>query len=145
MTDKLAWLEQGRSFVDGSQLVDWKKVFQSETWHWQYDTHELTYAIYLHDGQYWKLYLSRFVAPGAHEYSYGFGGVACRVVEVRYTANARSPHSALPKVRGDVEWIRTYEFDENIHEAIRCGETNKKYGAPYGLFQEGVAREGASS
>lgn len=134
MTDKLAWQEKGRTFVDGSRLVDWQMVYQSETWHWQYDTHELSYAIYAHDGQFWKLYHARYVEPGKLEYTQGFGGIACRVVEVRYTASAKSPHSALLKAPGDVEWIRTYEFDSGIHEVVRSGEQSEKYGAPYGVF-----------
>ena len=132
MTDKLAWQDRGRSFVDGSRLADWKKVFQSERWHWQYDTHELTYAIYAHDGQFWKLYHSRYVEPGRLEYTQGYGGVACRVVEVRYTTLARSPHSSLLKSPGDLEWIRTSEFDSRIHELVRAGEANDKYPAPDG-------------
>lgn len=52
----------------------------------------MTFAIYKHDGQYWKLYHARFVQPGADEYSYGFGGQSCRMVEVEYTRRARSSH-----------------------------------------------------
>ena len=128
MTDKLAWHEKGVSFVDGSRLEDWKKVFQSETWHWQYDTHELSFAIYAHDGQYWKLYQSRYVEPGKLEYTHGFGGIACRMVEVRYTATAKSPHSSKIKRVDDVEWIRTDEYDAGIHEVIRAGESSDRYG-----------------
>lgn len=56
MTDTLGWKIEGHSFRDGSLLADWEKIYQDSTWHWQYDTHEMTFAIYKHDGQYWKLY-----------------------------------------------------------------------------------------
>lgn len=131
MHEKLAWAQMGETFVDGSRLQDWQKIFQSELWHWQYDTHELTFAIYAHDGQFWKLYRSRFTAPGSSEYVYSYGGVACRMVEVRYLADGRSPHSALLKRAGDLEWIRTGEYDRNLHEVVRAGKTDKKYGEPY--------------
>jgi hypothetical protein len=64
MNDKLPWAVRGKTFVDGSALSDWVKVYQSRDWHWQYDSHELNFAIYQHDGQYWKLYQARF-AQGA--------------------------------------------------------------------------------
>ncbi len=136
--DTLGWQNRGHSFEDGSRLADWEKVYQSDTWHWQYDTHELTFAIYAHDGQYWKLYQSRYVAPGELDYTCGYGGVACRMVEVRYTCAARSPHSALPKSTDDIEWIRTYEFDGAMHEVIRAGEANEQYGLPYGETKVGA-------
>ncbi len=139
MTDTLGWLRRGEQFADGSSLADWQKVYQSETWHWQYDTHELTYAIYAHDGQFWKLYHSRFVAPGDTRYTNGYGGVACRVVEVRYLITTKSPHSSLLKAAGDLEWIRTYEFDPALHEVIRAGEQSAKYGLPYGQTAEAVS------
>jgi len=131
MHEKLAWAQMGETFVDGSRLQDWQKIFQSEIWHWQYDTHELTFAIYAHDGQFWKLYRSRQVAPASAEYVYAYGGVACRMLEVRYLVAGRSPHSALLKVPGDLEWIRTAEYNSAQHEVVRAGETNARYGAPY--------------
>ncbi len=131
MKDKLAWNVVGESFADGSRLADWRKVYQSGDWHWQYDTHEMTFAVYAHDKQFWKLYHARYVNPGDDRYTYDFGGVACRVVEVEYLATARSPHSAMLKKTGDLEWIRTYEFDPAIHRVVRAGERSDKYGEPY--------------
>ncbi|UWQ32379.1 hypothetical protein K3555_17830 [Leisingera sp. M527] len=131
MTDTLGWKIEGHSFRDGSLLADWEKIYQDSTWHWQYDTHEMTFAIYKHDGQYWKLYHARFVQPGADEYSYGFGGQSCRMVEVEYTRRARSTHSHMLMEKGDRQWIRTYEYDPAIMTVITAGEENGKYGAPY--------------
>ena len=131
MNDKLAWAIEGQTFADGSQLANWVKIYQSAQWHWQYDTHEMTFGIYRYDGQYWKLYQIRYVKPGEDDYSYGYGGVACRVVEVAYQATTRSPHSSMLKQKGDLEWIRTYEFDSSIHKVIRAAKTSQKYGEPY--------------
>ncbi len=131
MKDKLPWNVKGESFADGSRLADWRKVYQSSNWHWQYDTHEMSFAIYAHDGQFWKLYHVRYVHPGDDDYTFDFGGVACRVVETEYRVTARSPHSSLLKTKGDLEWIRTYEFDPAIHRVVRAGERNDKYGEPY--------------
>jgi hypothetical protein len=129
--DKLAWTVKGETFEDGSRLADWLKVYQSSDWHWQYDTHEMTFAIYEHDGQYWKLYHARHVSLGENKFTYGFGGVACRAVEVAYLDTTRSPHSSMLKQKGELEWIRTYEFNPAIHKVIRSGERNDKYGEPY--------------
>lgn len=131
MNEKLGWSVRGETFVDGSHLTDWIKIYQSEVWHWQYDTHELRFAIYRYDGQYWKLYQSRYVEPGDDVYSYGVGGVACRVIEVRYLKKGKSPHSARLREAGDLEWIRTDEFDPALHDIVRTGEASEKYGAPY--------------
>ena len=131
MNDTLLWLVKGKTFTDGSQLSDWVKIYQSPDWHWQYDTHELTFAIYEHDGQYWKLYHARFVQDGNDKYSYGFGGQACRMVLVEYLSKTRSPHSSMLNKKGDEEWIRTYEYDPMIHKILKVGERNDKYGKPY--------------
>ncbi|MEM8683295.1 MAG: hypothetical protein AAGF72_07690 [Pseudomonadota bacterium] len=131
MRDKLPWAVKGESFADGSRLADWQRVFRSTAWHWQYDTHEMSFSIYAHDGQFWKLYHARYVHPGDAHFTYGFGGVACRVVEVEYLHTARSPHSSMLQESGDLEWIRTYEFDPAIHRVVRAGERNEKYGKPY--------------
>ncbi len=131
MKDKLPWIIPGKSFADGSELADWVMIYQSPDWHWQYDTHELTFAIYAHDNQYWKLYRRRFVEPGATEYSYEFGGVACRMVLVEYLSQARSPHSSMLKSQGEQEWIRTYEYEPRIHKVLKAGEQSAKYGAPF--------------
>ena len=70
MTETLKWQIRGERFEDGSLLADWVKIEESGEWHWQYDTHELTFEIYEHDGQYWKLYRARFVPDGARDYAY---------------------------------------------------------------------------
>ena len=132
MTDTLQWAERGLSFSDGSRLADWVKIEESGVWHWQYDTHELTFDIYEHDGQYWKLYRARFVPEGEGDYAYGFGGQACRMALVEYKEQARSPHSSKLMRRGDREWVRTYEVDEAIHTVLKAGRRNAKYGEPYG-------------
>ena len=132
MNETLQWTVRGERFSDGSLLRDWVKIEDSGVWHWQYDTHELTFAIYEHDGQYWKLYHARFVPHGGNDYAYDFGGQACRMAEVEYLAQGRSPHSSRLMRRGDREWVRTYEVDETIHRVLKAGEANDKYGAPYG-------------
>lgn len=132
MTDTLQWAVRGESFTDGSRLADWVRIEESGVWHWQYDTHELTFEIYEHDGQYWKLYRARFVPEGADNHAYDFGGQACRMALVAYKARARSPHSSRLMQAGEREWVRTYEVDETLHEVLRAGRTDPKYGAPYG-------------
>ena len=135
MTETLAWLVRGESFQDGSRLDDWVKIEESGVWHWQYDTHELTFDIYEHDGQYWKLYRARFVQDGATEYAYGFGGQACRMALVEHKQRGRSPHSSKLMQQGDREWVRTYEVDEALHDVLKAGRRDAKYGAPYGPKQ----------
>ena len=130
MTDTLQWAVRGESFEDGSKLSDWERIAESGVWHWQYDTHELTFDIYEHDGQYWKLYRARFVPEGAREYTYGFGGQACRMALVRYRERARSPHSGRLRDRGSTEWVRTYEVDEALQEVRKAGRPDPKYGTP---------------
>ena len=132
MRDTLQWAVRGESFEDGSRLADWIKVEESGTWDWQYDTHEMTFAIYWHDGQYWKLYRARYVLDGETDYTYDFGGQACRMALVEYRTRARSPHSAKLMQPGDREWVRTYEVDEAIHRVLRAGQADPKYGQPYG-------------
>ena len=131
MRDTLGWTENGARFQDGSSLDDWQLIYQDDKWHWQYDTHEMTFGIYRHDNQYWKLYQVRFVAPGTTRYAFGYGGQACRVVQVKYTRKARSTHSHMLMEKGETQWIRTYEFDPDIMRVIRHGEKNEKYGAPF--------------
>lgn len=132
MTDTLLWKVRGEVFEDGSPLQDWVKIDAGRDWHWQYDTHELNFEIYEHDGQYWKLYRARFVPEGLTEYAYDFGGQACRMVLVEYRCQARSPHSSRLMRQGEHEWIRTYEFDETIHYVVKAGRQDTKYGAPFG-------------
>ena len=131
MNDKHPWAVKGQTFVDGSALTDWVKVYQYPDWHWQYDNHELSFAIYQHDGQYWKLYQARFAQQGLDHYSYDYGGLACRMVLVDYRVQARSPHSSILINKGEEEWIRTYEYDPAIHRVLIAGERNDKYGEPY--------------
>ncbi len=136
MNDTLPWHIQGVSFIDGSRLAeDWRKIHESGEWHWQYDTHELTFDIYEHDGQYWKLYRARFARDDGSGYAYGFGGQACRMALVRYRRQARSPHSHRLMAEGAEEWVRTYEVEESIHEVVKAGREDPKYGAPYGPKQ----------
>lgn len=131
MTDTLQWADRAQTrFSDGSHIADWELIHQSDQWHWQYDTHELTFAIYRHDGQFWKLYQARFVEPGDDRYSYGYGGQACRMVEVEYLRRCRSPHSKMLKESGAQEWIRTYEFDPSAQRVLRAGERDGRYGGP---------------
>lgn len=132
MRNTLQWARPGESFEDGSRFADWNLIEESGVWHWQYDTHELTFDIYQHDGQYWKLYRARFVPDEGTEYAHDFGGQACRMALVEYRQQCRSPHSSKLMRAGDVEWVRTYEVDEAIHIVRRSGQQDAKYGAPYG-------------
>ncbi len=124
MSDTLKWRVRGELFEDGSKLANWRKLEESP-WQWQYDTHELTFDIYEHEGDYWKLYRARWVPEGTTEYVYDFGGQACRMVRVKYQTTARSPHSHRLIQAGDFEWVRTYEYDESIHRLIKAGLHNK--------------------
>ena len=119
MTDTLQWAVRGESFEDGSKLSDWTKIETSGRWDWQYDTHELTFDIYEHDGQYWKLYRARFVPQGASDYAHDFGGQACRMALVEYKRQAGSPHSDL----------------NALVKHVKAGRSDAKYGAPYGPKQ----------
>ena len=76
MRDTLKWRLTGELFEDGSQLSDWQKIEQSH-WQWQYDTYELAFDIYEHDGEF------------------------------------------QPR---DLEWVRTYEYDDSIHRIVKAGE-----------------------
>ena len=133
MTDTLQWTLPGVRFENGSLFADdWRKIDETGEWHWQYDTHELTFEIYEYDGQFWKLYLLRFLPDDATDYVYGFGGQACRMALVRYQQKAKSPHSSKLYEAGDEEWVRTYEVDPDIHEVIKSGREDPKYGVPFG-------------
>lgn len=138
MTDTLQWVVRGESFDDGSKFSDWEKIAESGVWHWQYDTHEMTFDIYEHDGQFWKLYRARFASDTPNGYAYDFGGQACRMALVNYKRRARSPHSNLPKEAGDIEWVRTYEVDDRIHRVVKTGPETAKYG------RVGPARQSAA-
>ncbi len=131
MNDTLRWSARGEIFEDGSRFSDWIKVEEAGIWHWQYDTHEMTFDIYRHDGQFWKLYLIRTTTEDG-EYEYDFGGQACRMVLVSYKKNARSPHSNRAMKVSDLEWIRTYEYDPSLHTVVRAGDENAKYEPPFG-------------
>ncbi len=125
MRNTLPWRIRGKSFEDGSNIADWRKI-DTSPWQWQYDTHELGFNIYEHAGEFWKLYRIRFVPQDATEYQYDFGGQACRMALVEYKSRTRSPHSSRLMDDGDLEWVRTYEVDETIHTVIRSGQANKK-------------------
>lgn len=131
MSDTLAWIETGVRFRDGSLLDDWEEIYRDETWHWQYDTHALSYSIYKHDGQFWKLYRVRYARPGDKGYVYSYGGQACRMVQVEFTENAVSGHDNCVMGKGAQQWIRTYEFDSRVMKPLTVGEEGGKYGAPY--------------
>ncbi len=124
MSDTLKWQVKGELFEDGSPVSDWRKVEQSN-WQWQYDTHELAFDIYEHDGDYWKLYRARWVPRGSTEYVHDFGGQACRMVLVEYQTTARSPHSHKRMQAGDLEWVRTYEYDESVHRLTKAGQRSQ--------------------
>ncbi len=126
MKNTLRWTIPGEEFEDGSKIEDWRRI-ETSPWHWQYDSHELTFDIYEHDGHYWKLYRARFVPEGATEYAYDFGGQACRMALVEYKSRARSPHSSKLMEGGDREWVRTYEVDESFHNIVRTGRAYPKY------------------
>lgn len=133
MTDTLQWRHRGIDFSDGSRLADdWQLIEESGEWHWQYDTHELSYAIYEHDGQYWKLYRARFVPDGDDAYAYDYGGQACRMALVQYKRRAKSPHSSRLMAEGSEEWVRTCEVDRTLHDVVRAGRQDPRYGAPFG-------------
>ena len=117
MRTKLAWAVPGETFEDGSHLSDWKKI-ASFPWQWQYDTHELAFDIYEHDGGYWKLYRARTAAPGADRYEESFGGQACRMTLVAYRRRAGSPHSRRLLEAGELEWVRVEEVDPSLHEPV---------------------------
>lgn len=136
MSDTLQWRRRGLDFEDGSRLTeDWQLVYESDRWDWQYDTHELSFSIYAHDGQFWKLYRAPFVPEGGADYDYGFGGQACRMALVRYRPRAKSPHSSRLMAQGSEEWVRTYEVDLALHEVLRQGREDPRYGPAYGPKQ----------
>lgn len=123
--DTLRWTIPGEEFEDGSKLENWRRI-ETSPWHWQYDSHELSFGIYEHDGQYWKLYRARQVTLTGTEYEYDFGGQACRMTLVEYTVLSRSPHSSRLMQKGDLEWVRTYEVDETRHRIVKAGGNQAK-------------------
>lgn len=126
MKNTLPWRIPGQEFEDGSQLNDWHKI-ESSPWHLQFESnYEMTFDIYEHNGQYWKLYQARWVMEGSNEYVYRYGGQACRMAQVEYTTQSRSPHSGLRKEVGDLEWVRVYEVDERIHYVVKTGISNPR-------------------
>ena len=127
MKNTLQWRISGQEFEDGSLLSNWQKI-DSSPWHLQVESHyEMTFDIYEHDGQFWKLYRARWLMEGTTEYTYSYGGQACRMTQVAYKHAARSPHSGLLKTAGELEWVRVYEVDERIHTIIRSGQFDAKY------------------
>lgn len=129
MKNTLRWKVSGQEFEDGSKLQDWKKI-ESNPWHLQIESaYEMTFDIYEHDGQYWKLYQGRWVTENSNEYVYSYGGQACRMTQVEYIEKARSPHSGLLEEAGDQEWVRVYEVDKRIHHIVKAGKPSPKYGS----------------
>ena len=127
MKNTLRWRIPGQEFEDGSKLTDWKKI-DSSPWHQQFDSnYEMTFDIYEHEGQYWKLYQSRWATEVTNEYVYRHGRQVCRMSQVEYTTRSRSPHSGLLKETGDLEWVRVYEVDERIHYVVKAGQPDPKY------------------
>jgi len=127
MKNTLRWKIPGQEFEDGSQLKDWHKI-ESSPWHLQFENnYEMTFNIYEHDGQYWKLYQGRWVIEDSNEYVYRYGEQACRMNQVEYTRRSRSPHSGLLKEAGDLEWVRVYEVDERIHYVLKTGQPDLKH------------------
>ncbi|ABW31762.1 hypothetical protein [Acaryochloris marina] len=127
MKSTLRWNIPNQEFEDGSKISDWKQI-ESSPWHLQIESgYEMTFGIYEHDGQFWKLYQARWVVEGTTEYLYRYGGQACRMTQVEYKSQARSPHSGLLKNVGDLEWIRTYEVDAQLHRVIQVGRRDLKY------------------
>ncbi len=54
------------------------------------------------------------------------------VADVDYLTNsrlsrARSPHSSRLVQTGDLEWVRTYEVDDEIHHVVKAGQNDPKY------------------
>ena len=127
MKNTLRWRIPGQEFEDGSQVDDWHKI-ESSPWHLQFESnYEMTFDIYEHAGQYWKLYQARWVTEGSNEYVYRYGGQACRMTQVEYITRSRSPHSGLLKEVGDLEWVRVYEVEERIHYVVKTGQSDHKY------------------
>lgn len=127
MKNTLQWRIHGDEFEDGSKIADWKKI-ESDAWHFRVESsYEMTFDIYEHDGQFWKLYQGRWAVEGIAEYTYRYGGQACRMTQVAYTTKVRSPHSGLLKQRGDLEWVRVYEVNERIHNVMKTGLPDPKY------------------
>lgn len=119
MPEKLGWKIRGEQFEDGSLLEDWIKIEESGAWHWQYDTHELTFDIYEYNGCFWKLYRVRYPSKTRDSYQYDYGGQACQVVLVAYRHRISSPHSNKVMQPGDLEWIRVGELDPAHQTVIR--------------------------
>ena len=61
----------------------------------------------------------RQLASSMH--TYGWGRQACRMALVEYNRRARSPHSGLLKGVGDLEWVRAYEVDADVHRVVKAG------------------------
>ena len=119
--NKMQWLIKDHSFEDGSHLTDWTKI-EGSPWIPQIEGHELSFDIYKHDNQFWKLYIARWKAKGKPGLTYSYGGQACRMAQVQYKKETLSPHSGVQKVAGDIEWVRVEEVDGNIHRVLRKGE-----------------------
>lgn len=68
MSNTLRWRIPNQQFEDGSKIADWKKN-DGNPWHLQIERdYEMTFDIYEHDGQIWKLYQGCWVIEGTTEY-----------------------------------------------------------------------------
>ena len=127
MKNTMQWQIPDQEFEDGSRITDWKKL-EDGAWHPQFErNYEMKFDIFEYDGQFWKLYQARWVADGTFQYHCRYGGQACRMSQVQYQKMTRSPHSGLLKKAGDLEWVRVYEVDEQIHKVIQAGRPDLKY------------------
>ena len=122
--DKMTWRIKDQVFDDGSALADWTKI-EGSAWLPQEEGYELSFNIYQHDGAFWKLYIARWKLQGRSEYAYSYGGLACRMAQVKYKTNAVSPHSGMWKEAGELEWVRVEEVDPAKHEVL--GEQPKEW------------------
>ncbi len=118
--NKMRWRIKDHEFEDGSTLANWTKI-EGSSWLPQEEGYELSFDIYEHDGQFWKLYIARWKAEDQSKYAYSYGGVACRMAQVAYKKQALSPHSGVEKPGGELEWVRVEEVDNAIHQVIRKG------------------------
>ena len=88
LKDKMHWAVKDQVFEDGSMVQEWEKI-EGSPWIPQDEGYELSFDIYRHHDQFWKLYIARWIPEGAAEYAYAYGGVACRIAEVRYKTDKK--------------------------------------------------------
>ncbi|MEM8510241.1 MAG: hypothetical protein AAF717_20575 [Bacteroidota bacterium] len=115
----MPWKIQDSVFDDGSTLKDWK-LLESYPYKKKQGAAEWFFDIYLYKDNYWKLYKCRIEVEKG-DYVYTYGGQACRMSKVEYLENAISPHSHLLFKKGNEEWVRVSEVDEDIHKTLVKG------------------------